>query len=219
MVMTEHTTREEMLAFEETEEAKMGKAIMEQINNAPHYKEVVPSDGLSAVTKEFISDPDGNTIKIQYIRPDNNETLPCVYYIHGGGMEISSCFDEMYQAWGRCIARQGVAVAMVDFRNARWPSSAEEIAPYPAGLNDCVSGIKWVHSNSSELNIDPNKIIIAKPITKGGVIIGRTDNILIVFLNLKLVLAIKRAKAKPKTVDENAVSVPIVTVFQKTPQA
>ena len=68
MVMTEHTTREEMLA-EETEEAKMGKAIMEQINNAPHYKEVVPSDGLSTVTKEFISDPDGNTIKIQYIRP------------------------------------------------------------------------------------------------------------------------------------------------------
>ena len=48
---------------------------------------------------------------------------------------------------------------------------------------------------------------------------GKTDNILIVFLNLKLVLAIKRAKAKPKTVDENAVSVPIVTVFQKTPQA
>ena len=65
----------------------------------------------------------------------------------------------------------------------------------------------------------PNKIIIAKPITNGGVIIGKTDNILIVFLNLKLVLVIKRAKAKPKTVDENAVSVPIVTVFQKTPQA
>ena len=65
----------------------------------------------------------------------------------------------------------------------------------------------------------PNKIIIAKPITNGGVIIGKTDNILIVFLNLKLVLAIKSAKAKPKTVDENAVRVPMVTVFQKTPQA
>ena len=39
---------------------------------------------------------------------------------------------------GEGVAHQGVAVAMVDFRNARWPSSAEEIAPYPAGLNDCV---------------------------------------------------------------------------------
>ena len=67
-----------MMAFEETEEAKMGKAIMDQINNAPHYKEIVPSDGLNTTTKEFVSEPDGNTIKIQYIRPDNDETLPCV---------------------------------------------------------------------------------------------------------------------------------------------
>ena len=173
-VMTEHATREEMMAFEETEEAKLGKAILEQINNAPHYKEIVPNDGLITTTKEFISAPDGNTIKIQYIRPDNDETLPCVYYIHGGGMEISSCFDEMYQAWGRCIARQGVAVAMVDFRNARWSSSAEEVAPYPAGLNDCVSGIKWVHANSSELNIDPNKIIIAGESGGGNLTIATT---------------------------------------------
>ena len=36
---------------------------------------------------------------------------------------------------------------------------------------------------------------------------GKTDRIRIVFLNLKLVLAIKRAKAKPNTVDENAVKV------------
>ncbi len=34
-VMTEHATREEMMAFEETEEAQMGKEIMHQINNAP----------------------------------------------------------------------------------------------------------------------------------------------------------------------------------------
>ena len=61
--------------------------------------------------------------------------------------------------------------------------------------------------------------MIAKPITKGGVIIGKTDNILTVFLNLKLVLAIKSAKPKPKIVDEKAVSVPMVIVFQKTPQA
>ncbi len=50
---------------------------------------------------------------------------------------------------------------MVDFRNARCDSSAPEVAPYPAGLNDCVSGVKWVHSNSKELNIDSSKIIIA----------------------------------------------------------
>ena len=49
--------------------------------------------------------------------------LPGVYYIHGGGMQTLSCFDGNYRAWGRIIAAQGVAVAMVDFRNALTPSS------------------------------------------------------------------------------------------------
>ena len=154
-------SREEIMEFEKTDDAMAGKAIMQIINNSDHYKKIIPNTGLTTSKKEFKSDPDGNMIKIQYIRPDTDETLPCVYYIHGGGMEISSCFDELYAAWGRCIARQGVAVAMVDFRNARWASSAPEIATYPAGLNDCVSGIKWVHSHSNELNIDSSKIIIA----------------------------------------------------------
>ena len=127
---TNATTREEILAEQETEEAIQGKAVMEMINNSPHYKEVVTDEGLVTHTKEFTSSPDGNNIKIQYIRPDTDEKLPCVYYIHGGGMMVSSCFDELYAAWGRCMARQGVAVAMVDFRNAMWASSAPEIAPF-----------------------------------------------------------------------------------------
>jgi acetyl esterase len=158
---TNATTREEILAEQETEEAIQGKVVMEMINNSPHYKEVVTDEGLVTYTKEFISSPDGNNIKIQYIRPDTDEKLPCVYYIHGGGMMVSSCFDELYAAWGRCMARQGVAVAMVDFRNAMWASSAPEIAPFPAGLNDCVSGLKWIHANAEELNIDNEQIIIA----------------------------------------------------------
>jgi acetyl esterase/lipase len=158
---TTATSREEILAEQETEEALQGKAVMDMINNSPHYKEAVPDEGLVTSTKEFTSSPDGNTIKIQYIRPNTDEKLPCVYYIHGGGMMVSSCFDEMYAAWGRCIARQGVAVAMVDFRNAMWASSAPELTPFPGGLNDCVSGLKWVHANADELNIDNDQIIIA----------------------------------------------------------
>ena len=158
---TNATTREEILAEQETEEAIQGKAVMEMINNSPHYKEVVTDEGLVTYTKEFTSSPDGNNIKIQYIRPDTDEKLPCVYYIHGGGMMVSSCFDELYAAWGRCMARQGVAVAMVDFRYDMWASSAPEIAPFPAGLNDCVSGLKWIHANAEELNIDNEQIIIA----------------------------------------------------------
>jgi acetyl esterase len=122
---------------------------------------VAPSKGLDISTHEFTSAPDGNTIKVQFIRPQSSEPLPCVYYIHGGGMQIMSCFDGMYKAWGRMIAAQGVAVAMVDFRNCLVASSAPEVAPFPAGLNDCVSGVKWLHDNAESLGIDAGRIVVA----------------------------------------------------------
>ena len=76
-------TREGILAEQESEEAKQIKAITTMVSNSPHFKELVPETGLVTTTKEFISEPDGNRIKIQYIRPDTDEELPCVYYIHG----------------------------------------------------------------------------------------------------------------------------------------
>jgi acetyl esterase/lipase len=124
-------------------------------------EEIAPSAGLSVRVETLTSAPDGNTIKIRYVRPDNSEILPCVYYIHGGRMEMSSCFEGNYRTWARMIAAKGVAVAMVEFRNSVHPSAAPEIAPFPAGLNDCVSGLKWVHANAAALNIDPRRIVVA----------------------------------------------------------
>jgi len=133
------------------------RAMLELMDN----EDVAPAAGLSITEHQFSSAPDGNAIKIQFIRPDNGQRLPCVYYIHGGGMQVMSCFDGIYRAWGRIIAGQGVAVAMVDFRNCLVASSAPEVAPFPAGLNDCVSGVKWLAAQAETLNIDPDHIIIA----------------------------------------------------------
>ena len=36
-----------------------------------------------------------------------------------------------------------------------------EVAPFPAGLNDCVSGLKWVHAHADELGVDGTRIIVA----------------------------------------------------------
>ena len=107
-------------------------------------EEIAPSRGLTIYKETVTSDPDGNKINIQIMRPDNDEVVPCVYYIHGGGMQSMSCFNGNFQAFGRMIAANGVAVALVDFRNALVPSSVEEVAPFPAGLNDCVSGVQWL---------------------------------------------------------------------------
>ena len=148
--------------------AVAGKAFMDMVDN----EQVASSAGLTFSTETFTSAPDGNTIKISYIRPDTAETLPCVYYIHGGGMMSSSAFDGMYRSWGRIIASMGVAVAMVDFRNCLTASSAPEVEPFPAGLNDCVSGLKWVKANAAKLNIDPDRIVVAGESGGGNLTLG-----------------------------------------------
>ena len=154
-------SRAELLAEASSEAALAMAAGMTAMMEANDTEAIAPAAGLHARTETFVSQPDGNRINVQIIRPDNNETLPCVYYIHGGGMQMASCYDGNYRAWGKIIAAQGVAVVMVDFRNALTASSAPEVAPFPAGLNDCVSGVKWVRSNAAKLNIDANRIVIA----------------------------------------------------------
>ena len=154
-------SREQVLADANSERALAARKLLEAFMATCDDEEVAPSTGLSITTDEFTSAPDGNTVKIQWIRPETDGPQPCVYYIHGGGMQVMSCFDGMYKAWGRIIAAQGVAVAMVDFRNCVTPSSAPEVAPFPAGLNDCVSGVKWIHENAATLGIDPGRIIVA----------------------------------------------------------
>jgi acetyl esterase/lipase len=153
--------REELLAFEASAAGLGVAAAQKAMFDAIDTEIVAPSAGLTLRTERIASQPDGNGINIQVIRPDTAEVLPCVYYIHGGGMQTLSCYDGMYRAWGKIIAAQGVVVAMVDFRNALRASSAREVAPYPAGLNDCVSGVKWLSANAQRLNIDPTRIIIA----------------------------------------------------------
>ena len=124
-------------------------------------EEVAPSHGLTVTEHTVVSEPDGNTINIRFVRPAGDAVLPCVYYIHGGGMMAMSCYDSNYRGWARIIAAQGVAVAMVDFRNAAYPSSVPEVAPFPAGLHDCVSGLEWIRAHHRELAIDPDHLIVA----------------------------------------------------------
>ena len=154
-------SREELLAWAYSDETVAIREIGRKFLEKHDTEEIAPSDGLSISTRKITSEPDGNTIHIQFIRPESAEPLPCVYYIHGGGMKELSCYDGNYRAWGRLLARQGVAVAMIDFRNALLPSSVPEVAPFPAGLNDCVSGIKWVSANSETLGIDRARIIVS----------------------------------------------------------
>ena len=180
--MPKFTSREQMLAAY-SQAATSGRPAQRTFLTVlaeGDYSKIAPAEGLTVRTEQITSAPDGNRINLQIITPEGGEGLPCVHYIHGGGMSAMSCYDANYAAWGRVIARQGVTVVMVDFRNCMTPSSAPEVAPYPAGLNDCASGLRWVRANAGDLRIDPRRIIVAGE-SGGG--------------NLSLALALKLKRA------------------------
>ncbi len=154
-------SRERLLEISNSESALAMAAKLEGLYARFDTADVAPFDGLRIETRDFASSPDGNTIQVQFIRPDSDEVLPGVVYLHGGGMQTGSCFNAMYRMWGRVLAHQGLAVAMIDFRNCLTPSSAPELEPFPAGLNDCVAGVRWTAANAAELGIDQARIVVA----------------------------------------------------------
>jgi acetyl esterase/lipase len=153
--------REALLAEANSAEAVAAREAFRPVQDACDTEDNAPSAGLVISTEEFTSSPDGNTVKLQVIRPEGDEVQACVYYIHGGGMADMSCFNGMYRSWGKLVAANGVAVVMVDFRNSVVPSSAPEVAQFPAGLNDCVSGLRWLVTHAARLRLDPDRIVVA----------------------------------------------------------
>ena len=153
--------REELLAEANAPEAVAAREAFRAFQDLCDTEEAASSAGLSVTTAQFTSHPDGNTVNLQVIRPESDAPLAGVYYIHGGGMAMMSCFDGMYRGWGKHIAANGVVVVMVDFRNCVSASSAPEVAPFPAGLNDCVSGLRWVAAHAADFGIDPAQIVVA----------------------------------------------------------
>ncbi len=159
--VTDVADRDVLVAEANTPEALEGAEVFRSFMDLCDTEEVAPSVGLRVHSETVVSSPDGNTINLQVIRPDTGDTVACVYYLHGGGMTNLSCFDGMYRGWGKIIAAHGVAVVMVDFRNAVAASSVPEVAPYPAGLNDCISGFHWTVAHAGQLGIDPRRVVIA----------------------------------------------------------
>ena len=91
-------------------------------------------------------------------------SLPCVYWMHGGGLILGSNVgdDLRFDEWCRKFSCVGVSV---EYR------LAPEF-PYPAPLDDCYAGLAWVHAHAVELGIDPARIGIGGASAGGGLAAG-----------------------------------------------
>ena len=122
----------------------------------PIFSNIELPDGLTNETKTIIGD-DGNEIKLYVTKPTNaSGGIPGILHLHGGGMAIMTAGDPNYIYWRHKLASTGLVVIGVEFRNTAGVLGNH---PFPAGLNDCVSALKWVYENKKGLGI--SKIIVS----------------------------------------------------------
>ncbi len=106
---------------------------------------------------EVIKGIDGNDVSLYIHTPtDADGPMPAIVHTHGGGMAILEASNAQYVRWRDELASTGLVVVGVEFRNAGGKLGPH---PFPAGLNDCFSGLKWTHENRDALGV--SKIVIS----------------------------------------------------------
>jgi len=92
-------------------------------------------------------------IPARLYRPEGEDPLPLVVYLHGGGWMLGSIesFDTVVRALANAA---GVIVVSVGYRLA--PE-----APFPAGLEDCLCATRWLAEHAGELGGDPRRLAVA----------------------------------------------------------
>ena len=106
---------------------------------------------------EVITGVDGNAINLYIHLPQNmSGPLPCVYHMHGGGMVILTADDPAYRRWRDELAACGMVAIGVEFRNGAGKLGNH---PFPAGLNDCTSGLQWTFDHRASLGV--SKIVVS----------------------------------------------------------
>ncbi len=90
--------------------------------------------------------------------------LPCLFWIHGGGYVLGAPEqdDLRFDRWCQRFDVVGVAV--------QYRLAPEH--PYPAPLEDCYAGLKWVKEHGSEIGVDPGRVGIGGPSGGGGLAAG-----------------------------------------------
>jgi len=104
-----------------------------------------------ASREHLIGGAEGHSIELFIDQPENSHRpLPCVVHLHGGGMTFDTARSASNVRWRKSLAEQELVVIGVEFRSEGLSSGHQ---PFPAGLNDCATAVRWAHDNRDQLGI------------------------------------------------------------------
>lgn len=97
---------------------------------------------------------------VLYERPDRVRPSGALLWIHGGGYVIGAPEGD-HELCSRIALELGVLVVNVDYRLA--PEH-----PFPAGLDDCFTALRWLHDQAGSLGVDPELVAVGGASAGGG---------------------------------------------------
>lgn len=130
--------------------------------------EILSRGGAYRVEERTVPGPDGapDISLLSCLPRDASTPTAAIYHTHGGGMiEGDNRFGVVEML--NLAAPLGMAVVSVEYRLA--PETT-----HPGPVEDCYAGLKWMSAHAGELNIDPERIVIAGMSAGGGLAAGVT---------------------------------------------
>ncbi|MEM1110963.1 MAG: alpha/beta hydrolase [Pseudomonadota bacterium] len=125
------------------------------------FRKPVNLDGLVVQERHIRSSDDEHDIRLLVFRPENHDdTLPCLVYIHGGGY-IMGDPEQSKEIIQRFLETRPCVVIAPDYRKSF-------TRPYPAGFDDCCDTLMWAKEHAAELNIYPDRFMVAGHSAGGG---------------------------------------------------
>jgi len=139
--------------------AKMNKMVTAMLAGLPAVEGVTGQD-------QLVPGPQGDpAVRVRVYRPnDQPGKLPALYWIHGGGYVMGD-IEQDDRLMKQMVQRIGCTAVSVDYRLA--PEH-----PFPAPVEDCYAGLKWLFAHAGELGVDSSRIAIGGASGGGGLAAG-----------------------------------------------
>lgn len=103
---------------------------------------------------------------IQVVQPPpgsptlDNGRYPALIFIHGGGWSAGNRFDNGLDLEIKAAADKGFVATSIDYRLVAKTTDKQAVFPWPAQIQDVKCAIRWLKTQASRFNIDPNRIVL-----------------------------------------------------------